>query len=120
MYDLETRGQLVLTDGNFKLVRVLAEDVSVREAFDVAGTIVDDGGIFFAPVGVPFVDGQWGPLMYVVDADVAVLDALGDDWTTGHSALFTWGDELVDKSVDGFAMAIWEDGLGAREWYPVD
>jgi hypothetical protein len=120
MYDLDTRGQLVLADGNFKLVRVLAEDVTIAQAFDVAEsfqwpdqvTLDDYVSIFFAPEGRPFVSGEWGPLMYMPDVDN------GED-----VACFTWGDELVedeDRGVHGFAMAVWEDGAGPRSWDPQD
>jgi len=99
---------------------VLAEDVSIREAFGVAGACTEDGDIFFAPVGEPFVDGQWGPLMYQSGIDIAIYD--DSDWGAHPSDVdhFTWGDELEDKSVHGFAMAVWEDGAGPRNWCPGD
>ena len=128
MYTLETRGQLVLTDGSFELIRVLAEDVTIREAFVIAGSyewpdtdeMVRVGrDIFFAPAGQPFVSGTWGPLMYQPSYNIAVVDEVEDRWVASTVDHFTWGDEL-DDDVNGFAMAVWADGAGPRNWSPSD
>lgn len=133
MYTHETRGRLILADGNFRLLSVMSEDCSIREAFKIAGAyewpdfdeLVSVGReIFFAPVGESFVDGQWGPMMYLPASDIAIYD--DSEWGAHPSpdACFTWGEELTgdERSIHGFATAIWEngDGLMPRQWCPAD
>jgi len=118
MYDLNTRGRLeVRSYANFNLVRVLAEDVSIREAFplaEVAGS--HDGFIHFIVGGVAY------PEHFGIHECSYLLQY--DDENNRDMACFTgpesgWSPDLdAPNDVPWDSSVVWEDGA-LEEYSPI-
>lgn len=132
MYDLSTRGRLEIRSfSTGELVRVVAEDVSVGDAFALVTPLREedlashpsargfieawDWSFYLVPHGVTGDDGwlvwQDGDSDIVVDGEMAGVD----HFTYGDE--LSWDDPLADEH--GFALAVWADGV-TRNWWPMD
>lgn len=131
MYDLQTRGKLVKIDQGLQtLVEVIADDVSVAEAFALVdahealpGAVHDEdfgGGVFLV--------GSWSYVIfppgvdevYPLDDLFRVLFFMGADDVSCGVDLFSYGPELSSSEGVGFARAVFRDGGPDRPWYPLD
>lgn len=120
MYDLDTRGRLEIRSyENFSPVRILAEDVSIREAFPIAGALAgDEGFIHFIVDGAPYPDdfGSFGVehafVLQYDDDNTADLPCFAGDESG-------WSPYDEDEADDFQWSVVWVDG-GRRDFCPCD